>query len=147
MSLVDKINADIKTAMLAKEAQRLEALRAIKAELLLANTSGQAVTEDTEIKILQKLIKQRKEAAEIFAANKREDLAAHDLFQAEVTQEYLPKQMSEDELIALLKNIITQTGAAGIKDMGKVMGMASKQLAGKADNKVVSEIVKKLLGA
>jgi uncharacterized protein YqeY len=147
MSLVDKINADIKTAMLAKEAQRLEALRAIKAELLLANTSGQAVTEDTEIKILQKLIKQRKEAAEIFAANKREDLAAHDLFQAEVTQGYLPKQMSEDELIALLKNIITQTGAAGIKDMGKVMGMASKQLAGKADNKVVSEIVKKLLGA
>jgi len=147
MSLVDKINADIKSAMLAKEAQRLEALRAIKAELLLANTSGTAVTEDTEIKILQKLIKQRKEAAEIFAANKRDDLASHDLFQAEVTQEYLPKQMSEDELTALIKSIITQTGAAGIKDMGKVMGMAAKQLAGKADNKVVSEIVKKLLGA
>lgn len=147
MSLVDKINADIKAAMLAKEAQRLEALRAIKAELLLANTSGTAVTEDTEIKILQKLIKQRKEAAEIFAANKRDDLASHDLFQAEVTQEYLPKQMSEDELTALIKDIITQTGAAGIKDMGKVMGMASKQLAGKAENKTVSEIVKKLLGA
>ena len=147
MSLVDKINADIKSAMLAKEAQRLEALRAIKAELLLANTSGTAVTEDTEIKILQKLIKQRKEAAEIFAANKRDDLASHDLFQAEVTQEYLPKQMSEDELTSLIKSIITQTGAAGIKDMGKVMGMAAKQLAGKADNKVVSEIVKKLLGA
>lgn len=147
MSLVDKINADIKTAMLAKEAQRLEALRAIKAEILLANTSGTAVTEDTEIKILQKLIKQRKEAAEIYASQNRPDLADHDNFQAEVTQEYLPKQMSEDELIALIKNIITQTGAAGIKDMGKVMGMASKQLAGKADNKVVSEMVKKLLSA
>jgi uncharacterized protein YqeY len=147
MSLVDKINADIKAAMLAKEAQRLEALRAIKAELLLANTSGTAVTEDTEIKILQKLIKQRKEAAEIFAANKRDDLASHDLFQAEVTQEYLPRQMSEDELTALIKDIITQTGATGIKDMGKVMGMASKQLAGKAENKTVSEIVKKLLVA
>lgn len=147
MSLVDKINADIKTAMLAKDALRLEALRAIKAEILLANTSGEAVTEDTEIKILQKLIKQRKEAAEIYAVNKREDLATHDLFQAEVTQEYLPKQLSEDELTALIKDIISQTGAAGMKDMGKVMGMATKQLAGKAENKVVSEIVKKLLGA
>jgi len=145
MSLVDKISADIKTAMLAKEAEKLEALRAIKSELLLANTSGEAVTEDTEIKILQKLIKQRREAAEIYASQNREDLASHDLFQAEVTQHYLPKQMSEDEIISIVKNIITQTGAATMKDMGKVMGMASKELAGKAENKVVSEIVKKLL--
>jgi uncharacterized protein YqeY len=145
MSLIDKISADIKKAMLAKEAEKLDALRAIKSELLLANTSGDPVTTDTEIKILQKLIKQRKEAAEIFAANKRDDLASHDIFQAEVTQQYLPKQMSEDEIISIIKNIITQTGAATMKDMGKVMGMASKQLAGKAENKVVSEIVKKLL--
>jgi hypothetical protein len=147
MSLVDKINADIKTAMLAKEADKLEALRAIKAELLLANTSGVAVTEDTEIKLLQKLVKQRKEAAEIFAAQNRPDLASHDLYQAEVTQTYLPAQMSEEELKAIIQGIISQTGASSIKDMGKVMGMASKQLAGKADNKMVSEMVKLLLSA
>ena len=147
MSLVDKINADIKTAMLAKEAEKLEALRAIKAEILLANTSGEKVTDETEIKILQKLVKQRTDAAEIYASQNREDLAKHDLFQAEVTKRYLPAQMSSEELKSIISKIILQTGASSVKDMGKVMGMASKELAGKADNKTVSEIVRQLLGS
>lgn len=147
MSLTEKINADIKAAMLAKETEKLEALRAIKAELLLADTSGSAVTEETEIRILQKLIKQRKEAAEIFAAQNRGDLAKHDLYQAEITQQYLPAQMSPEDIKKIIQDIIAQTGASSVKDMGKVMGMASKQIAGKADNKMVSEIVKQLLGA
>jgi uncharacterized protein len=147
MSLVDKINADIKTAMLARESEKLEALRAIKAELLLASTSGEAVTEETEIKLLQKLVKQPSEAAGIFKANNRQDLADHNLFQAEVIRQYLPAQMGEDELKIVIKNIMTQCGASTIKDMGKVMSMAAKELAGKADNKAISEIVKQLLTA
>ena len=145
MNLVDKINADIKTAMLAREANKLEALRGIKAALLLAYTSGEPVTEETEIKLLQKIIKQRREAAEIYASQNREDLASHDLYEAEITQQYLPAQMSEDEIKTVIKNIISETGASSIKDMGKVIGIASKQLAGKAENKTISEIVKQLL--
>ena len=147
MTLVEKIDADIKKAMLAKEADKLEALRAIKAEILLANCSGTKVTPDTEIKILQKLVKQRREAADIYREQNRADLADHDLYQAEVTQQYLPTQMSEEELRKILQNIITNCVATSIKDMGKVMGIAAKELAGKADNKMISEIVKQLLSA
>ena len=147
MSLVDIINADIKIAMLARDAEKLDAIRAIKAALLLANSSGEPVTEDTEIKLLQKLVKQRREAADIFAAQNREDLASHDRFQADVIEKYLPAQLSEDEIRTVVKNIIAQTGASSIKDMGKVMGLASKEFAGKADNKVVSEIIKQALNS
>ncbi|NTW32476.1 MAG: GatB/YqeY domain-containing protein [Bacteroidetes bacterium] len=145
MSLVEKINADIKSAMLAKEKEKLEALRGIKAALLLAQTSGEPVTENDELKLLQKLVKQRKESAEIYKTQNREDLAAPELFQADIIQQYLPAQMSEEEIKKIVLNIITQTGASTVRDMGKVIGMASKELAGKSDNKVISEIVKQLL--
>ena len=147
MSLVDKINADIKSAMLAKEKEKLEALRGIKAALLLAQTSGEPVTEDSEIKLLQKLVKQRKEAADIYKTQKRMDLAEPEVFQANIIQQYLPAQMGEEEIKTIIKKIIVQLNATSVKDMGKVMGMASKELAGKADNRMVSDIVKQLLGA
>jgi len=147
MSLVDKINADIKSAMLAKEKEKLEALRSVKAALLLAQTSGEPITEDSEIKLLQKLIKQRKEAADIYKTQNRMDLAEPEIFQANIIQQYLPAQMGEEEIKTIIKNIIAQLNATSIKDMGKVMGIASKELAGKADNRMVSDIVKQLLGA
>jgi uncharacterized protein len=100
-----------------------------------------------ELKMLQKLVKQRKESAEVFKSQNRPDLAEVELFQASIIEKYLPEQISEEELQAIIQGIITQTGAQSVKDMGKVMGMASKQLAGKADNKSVAEIIKKLLGA
>jgi uncharacterized protein YqeY len=147
MSLVDIINADIKTAMLAKEKEKLEAIRAIKSALLLAQTSGDAVTEDSEIKLLQKLVKQRREAAEIYTTQNRPDLAEVENFQADIINKYLPAQMSEDEIRAIVKRIIGETGATSVKDMGKVMGAATKELAGKADNKTISIIIKEFLGA
>ncbi|HNW97308.1 MAG TPA: GatB/YqeY domain-containing protein [Bacteroidales bacterium] len=145
MSLVDRINADIKSAMLAKEKEKLEALRSIKAALLLAQSSGEPVTDDSEIKLLQKLVKQRREAAEIYKTQNRSDLAEPEIFQADIIQQYLPAQMGEEEIKNIIKKIIETTGASSIKDMGKVMGLASKELAGKADNKVVSDILKSLL--
>jgi len=147
MSLVDIINADIKTAMLAKEKEKLEAIRAVKSALLLAQTSGDAVTEDSEIKLLQKLVKQRREAAEIYTTQNRPDLAEVENFQADIINKYLPAQMSEDELRAIVKRIVDETGATTVKDMGKVMGAATKELAGKADNKAISIIIKEFLGA
>ncbi|NVO03829.1 MAG: GatB/YqeY domain-containing protein [Bacteroidetes bacterium] len=147
MSLVDIINADIKTAMLAKEKEKLEAIRAVKSALLLAQTSGDAVTEDSEIKLLQKLVKQRREAAEIYTTQNRPDLAQVENFQADIINKYLPAQMSEDELRAIVKRIVGETGATSVKDMGKVMGAATKELAGKADNKTISIIIKEFLGA
>ncbi len=147
MSLVDRINADVKSAMLAKEKEKLEALRSIKAALLLAQSSGEPVTQESEIKLLQKLVKQRKEAADIYKTQNRPDLAEPEIFQAEIIQQYLPAQMGEEEIKEIVKKIITATGASSIKDMGKVMGLAAKELAGKADNKVVSELVKQLLSA
>ena len=151
MELENKINADIKQAMLAKESRKLEALRAIKAALLLAKTSKDAVggeiSDEVGLKLLQKLIKQRQESAELYKSGGREELAEQELFQASVIENYLPKQLSEDEIIACLKKIIADTGASSPRDMGKVMGMASKDFAGKADNKLVAELVKKLLGA
>jgi uncharacterized protein YqeY len=150
MSLAESINNDIKAAMLARDARKLEALRAIKAALLLAKTgkdvSSGEIPEDVELALLQKLVKQRKESAEIYRSQNRPDLAETEEYQASIIEEYLPEQISEEELTGIIKDIIARTGASGIKDMGKVMGMASKELAGKADNKTIAGIVKQLLG-
>lgn len=149
MNLEKIINDDLKQAMLAKDKVKLAALRAIKAALLLektgTDTSGAEIPESVEIKLLQKQVKQRKEAATIFRDNGRIELAEEEEFQSAIIEKYLPKQMSLEEIEQLVKNIVEQTGASSIKDMGKVMGMATKQLAGQADNKTVSGIVKSLL--
>jgi uncharacterized protein len=145
MALEEKINADIKTAMLAKDSKRLEALRAIKSAILLLKTSASGLTDETETKELMKMVKQRKETAEIYNGQSRQDLADAELFQATVIEEYLPKQMSEDEVRAEVRNIITSVGASSPADMGKVMGVASKQLAGKAEGKMISNVVKEEL--
>ncbi len=149
MSLEITINNDIKAAMLAKEKERLESLRAIKAAILLAKTAEGASGElsaDEEIKMLQKMVKQRKESATIYSQQNRPELAEKELFEASVIEAYLPKQLTEEELIPILKEIAASVGATSAKDMGKVMGVASKQLSGKADGKLISELVKKLLG-
>lgn len=147
MSLVDKINDDIKKAMLAREKEKLEALRSVKAALLLMKTEkgSEEITPEKEIQLLNKLVKQRKESADIYIQNKRQELADKELFEANVIAVYLPAQMTIEEVEAEIKKIITEVGAKLPSDMGKVMGKASKQFAGKADNKLVSEIVKKLL--
>jgi uncharacterized protein YqeY len=148
MSLEIKINQDIKAAMIAKDAVRLRGLRAVKAAILLAKTEKAGVeelTEDAEIKVLQKLVKQRKESGEIYKAQGREDLFQTEFEEQKVIEEYLPKQLSREEIEVVVKNIIAETGAAGMKDMGKVMGAANAQLAGKADGKTISEIVKSSL--
>lgn len=146
MSLEEQINADIKTAMLAKDSKKLEALRAIKSAILLLKTSPEGLTPESEIKALQKMVKQRKESADIYVSQKREDLAQPELDQAAVIEAYLPKQMSEDEIREEVKKVIAETGATGPGDMGKVMGAANKKLAGKADGKTISAVVKQLLG-
>jgi uncharacterized protein YqeY len=145
MTIEEQINADIKTAMLAREAKKLEALRAIKSVILLLKTSPEGLTEDSMNKALQKEVKKRKESADIYKTQNRPDLEQEELFQASVMEAYLPKQMSEEEIRAELARIIASTGASGPGDMGKVMGAASKAFAGKADNKVVSALVKQLL--
>lgn len=149
MTLAEKINADIKAAMLARDSKKLAALRAIKAGLLLAKTGKDAssgeIPETVEMQLLQKLVKQRKESAAMYQEQNRSDLAEEELFQAGIIEAYLPQQMSEEEISAVVKEIISQSGATSMKDMGKVMGAASKKLAGKASNKLVSEIVKKEL--
>ena len=151
MELENKINADIKQAMLTRDSRRLEALRAIKAALLLAKTSKEAhggeVPDEAGVRILQKLIKQRQESAEMYVAGGRKELAEEEIFQAGIIEQYLPKMLSEDEIREQVKMIVAQVGASSIKDIGKVMGAASKQFAGKADNKIVSEIVKQILGS
>ena len=146
MTIEERINADIKTAMLAKDAKKLEALRAIKSVVLLLKTSPEGLTEDTTNKALLKEVKKRKESAEIYKSQNRADLEADELLQAAVIEEYLPKQMSEEEVKSELTKIIAAVGASGPGDMGKVMGAASKAFAGKADNKLVSALVKQLLG-
>lgn len=143
--LEEKINADIKAAMLAKESQKLEALRAIKSAILLLKTSPEGLTDETELKALQKMVKQRKETAEIYKSQNRTDLADVELLQAGVIENYLPKQMSEEELRSEIGKIINSSGASSPADMGKVMGIATKQLSGKADGKAISAIVKELL--
>jgi uncharacterized protein YqeY len=145
MALEEKINADIKTAMLAKDAAKLEALRAVKSAILLLKTSPEGYTDDTEIKALQKMVKQRKETADVYKTQNRQDLAEVELTQASVIEAYLPKQMSEEEVKAEVVKIIASVGASSPADMGKVMGVASKQLAGKADGKIISTFVKELL--
>ena len=150
MSLEQTINADIKTAMLAKDSNALTSLRAVKAAILLAKTAEEAKGElstDDEIKIVQKLVKQRKDSLEIFEQQNRPDLAEKERAEIVVIEKYLPAQLSPEELKAALQKIIAQTGAASPADMGKVMGMATKALAGKADGKAISAIVKELLAS
>jgi len=148
MSLFEKISDDLKAAMLARQKDRLESLRAIKAALLLAKTESgtHEISEDQEMKILQKLVKQRRESAEIFKTQNRTDLYENEVKEAAIIEEYLPKQLSEAELMPVLKAIIQHVGAVSQKDMGKVMGAASKELAGKADGKMIADKVKELLG-
>ncbi len=148
MALYDQVNNDIKEAMKARDKVRLETLRNIKKVFLEAKTAPGAndTLEDADaLKILQKLAKQGNESAATYKQQNREDLAAEELAQVKVIEEYLPKPLSEEEIEAAVKAIVEQTGATGMKDMGKVMGVASKQLAGRADGKVISTIVKKLL--
>jgi uncharacterized protein YqeY len=146
MGIEEKINADVKASMLAKDAKRLEAVRAIKAVVLYLKTSAEGLTEESAIKAIQREVKKRKETAELYTTQGREDLAEVESAQALIIEEYLPKQMSEDEIKAGLKEIIAQTGASSIADLGKVMGAANKAFSGKADNKIVSALVKELLG-
>jgi hypothetical protein len=148
MSLINQIDQDIKQAMLSKQPDRLRGLRAVKAALLLAKTekgAGEELTEDVEIKVLQKLIKQRKESAEIYKAQNREDLYLIETQEMQVIEPYLPKQMSHEDIELYLKELLGRVGATSVKDMGKVMGTANKELAGKADGRTISELVKKLL--
>lgn len=145
MNLEEKINTDIKAAMLAKEAAKLEALRAVKSAILLLKTSPEGYTPETELKALQKMVKQRKETADIYKTQNRAELAEVELLQANVIEAYLPKQMDENEIKAEISKIISSVGASTPADMGKVMGVASKQLAGKADGKLISNVVKELL--
>ena len=148
MTLVEKINADLKVAMLAKDEIGLRGIRAIKAAILMAQTESGAskeLTAEKEIAILQKLVKQRKDSITIFEQQNRADLADKEKEEVAVIEKYLPAQMSEDEIEIAVKEIISSTGAAGMKDMGKVMGAASKSMAGKADGTMISQVVKKLL--
>lgn len=146
MSFTDKINADIKTAMLARDKERLAVLRDVKAKLLMEATSGNGeASDETAIKICMKLHKQRMETYEIYKAQNREDLAADELFQAKVIEEFLPKMMTEEEVKAEVNAAVASTGAAGPQDMGKVMGVLSGKLAGKADGKLIASLVKEAL--
>ncbi len=148
MDLFEKISADIKSAMLAKDRVRLETLRGVKKEFLEAKTAPGAdgtLSDDAATKILVKMVKQRKESAEIYSSQNRPELASDELAQASIIEEYLPRQLSEDELTAELKAIIERVGATSAKDMGKVMGVASKELAGRAEGRAISAKVKELL--
>ena len=150
MSTLDNLTNEIKEAMKAKNALALEALRAIKSAVLLQKSEAGAadgMTDDQEIKLLQKLVKQRRESAAIFRKQNRADLAEPEEAQAEIIARFLPEQLSEQEVGKVIESIITQLGASSIKDMGKVMGMASNQLAGKADGKTISTIVKQKLSS
>jgi len=148
MGFFEQINADIITAMKAKEKEKLASLRAIKAQLLLIKTSGSGndeISEEESIQLLQKMVKQRKDAAEIYKTQDRTDLYQAEMMEVSFIQPYLPKQMSDEELTNTVKTIIVKTGASSMKDMGKVMGMASKELAGKTEGKLIAAKVKELL--
>lgn len=148
MSLQNKVMEKLKEAMKAKDSVALESLRAIKSAILLAQTESgakQDLTEAEELKLLQKLVKQRKDSATLYQEQGRMDLAEPELAQVAVIEEFLPEQMSQDELRKVISEIVSKTGATSMKDMGKVMGMASKELAGKADGKAISNVVKSLL--
>jgi len=148
MNLEQKIMADLKTAMLAKDEAALRSLRAVKAAILLAKTSEGAsgeLKEEDEIKLLQKLVKQRKDSLEIFQQQNRTDLSKKEQEEIEIIEKFLPKQLSAEELKAIVSKIISDVGASSPADMGKVMGVATKQLSGKADGKTISSLVKELL--
>ena len=148
MSLLNSLTEELKAAMRAKDSLKLEALRAIKSAVLLAKTATAGdndLTEEEEIKLLQKLVKQRKDSAVIFKEQNRDDLATPEEAQAEVIAQFLPKQLSQQEIEQIVDEIVAKTGAQGMKDMGKVMGMASKEMVGKADGKTISTIVKQKL--
>jgi uncharacterized protein len=148
MNLEEKIMADLKTAMLAKDEKGLRSLRAIKAAIILAKTAegaGGTLKEEDEIKLLQKLVKQRKDSLDIYQQQHREDLAKKELEEIEVIEKFLPKQLGADELKAILTKIIQEVNATSVADMGKVMGAATKQLAGKADGKTIGAMVRELL--
>jgi uncharacterized protein YqeY len=148
MTLEEKINNDLKAAMLAKDEAKVRGLRAIKQAVLMAKTSGGGnITAEDEIKMLQKLVKQRKESLDIYSQQNRSDLAKTEEEEIAVIEKYLPTMMSEEDIKKEVQKIIETTGAKSASDMGKVMGVASKQFAGKADNRLVSQIVKQLLGA
>ncbi|WP_044402451.1 GatB/YqeY domain-containing protein [Lacinutrix sp. Hel_I_90] len=149
MSLSANIMTALKEAMKSKDTLALAALRAVKAEILLAQTENgakEALTEEQELKILQKQVKQRKDSAAIFLEQGREDLATPELAEAKVIEQFLPEAMSEDAVAKLVDTVIAKTGAEGMKDMGKVMGMVSAEVAGRADGKTISNIVKAKLG-
>ncbi|MFV0507079.1 MAG: GatB/YqeY domain-containing protein [Bacteroidales bacterium] len=149
MTLTEKINGEIKEAMKAKERERLEALRGIKKCIIEAQAAkgvGVEVTDDDVLKIIQKLAKQGKDSAKIFEEQNRDDLAQPELAQVAVFEEFLPKQLTSEEIKAKVKNIIASTGTNSMKDMGRVMGQASKEMEGIADGKIIADVVKKLLG-
>ena len=148
MSLEAKIMEALKEAMKAKDTIALESLRAVKSAILLAKTeakAGETLAEEEEIKLLQRLVKQRKESADFYQKQGREDLATPELAQAEIIAKFLPEQLSEEKVEAIIKEIVARVGAIGMKEMGKVMGEANKELAGKADGKLIAAIVKKVL--
>jgi len=150
MGILNTLTEDIKNAMRAKDSMKLEALRAIKSAVLLAQTTGGnsgELSDDEAIKLLQRLVKQRRDSAAIFNEQKRPDLAETEESQAEIIMAYLPEQLSEEDVAKIIDEIIAKTGAASMKDMGKIMGMASGQLAGKADGKLIATLVKEKLGA
>lgn len=146
MGIEEKINADVKASMLAKDSKRLEAVRALKAVILLLKTSPEGLTEESAMKAITKEYKKRKETAELYISQNRQDLADDEIAQAKVMEDYLPKQLSDDEVKAIVKNAIAEVGASSAADMGKVMGAANKVVAGRADGKLVSQIVKEMLG-
>lgn len=147
MSLLTTINAELVSAMKAQQATRLRGLRAIKAAILVANTDGSGKELDTEREtaLLQKLVKQRRESHDIYIAQNRPELAQTEQEEIDVIVEFLPKQLSRAEVVAAVQQIVAETGASSMKDMGKVMGLASKQLAGKTEGKLISEVVKEVL--
>lgn len=149
MSLEQRVMTDLKTAMLAKDEKSLRSLRAIKSAIIIAKTAEGAsgeIKEEDEIKLLQKLVKQRKDSLEIYEKQNREDLAEKEREEISVIEKFLPKQMDESELKTIIGKIIAETGASSPSDMGKVMGITNKQLAGKADGKTIAGIVKEMLG-
>lgn len=148
MSLFDQVNNDIKAAMMAREQGKLEALRSIKAAFLIAKTEGaqqNELTPERELLIVQKLYKQRKESAEIYLTNNRKELADKEIFEAGIIEQYLPKPLTDEEITKVLQEVINETGAKSPSEMGKVMGVATKRLAGRVDGRVISEKVKLLL--
>jgi uncharacterized protein len=148
MNLQDQISEDLKSALKAKDKVKLEAIRAAKTAFTLAISekgAGSSLSDEEGVKIIQKLVKQRKESAAIYKKENRQDLYEKEIEEAEALEKYLPEQMSEQELEMILRGIISETGASGMKDMGKVMGLATKKLAGRADGRMIAERVKQLL--